>query len=109
MGVEVISALVTTAAIGIGAFVVRVLIRGLKTYLHEEIRSHLVPNGGSSLADRIAALEGAVAEIKETLICPDSGCPLHTGCAHSRPAVRRRGLAGLFGWRPVSTPGIRRA
>lgn len=69
----------------------------VKTYIRQEVRSHLVPNGGGSLADRITALEGAVQKIKETLECSTPGCPAHSGCAHTQTAARRRGPFGLFG------------
>lgn len=101
---EVISAVLATVlatvVLGIGTLLVRTMMRGLKTYLDDEIRSKLVPNGGKSLADRVERIETAVDRLTalyEEQTCPNPGCPQRTECAHTQAANRRRGFLGLRG------------
>lgn len=73
----IVSGLVLAGAVGLGALTYRVFTRGLKAYLRDEIRSHLVANGGNSMFDRIVKVETAVSDLtrilKETECLP--GCP----------------------------------
>jgi hypothetical protein len=92
---SIVGALLLT---GIG-LVLRTMVRGLKTYLDDEIRSKLVPNGGQSLADRLTKVESAVKDLKtsyEEQGCLNPNCPERYRCAHSLPAHHktRRGWFG---------------
>jgi len=84
----IVSGLILAGAVGLGAIIYRVFTRGIKTYLHEEIRSQLVPNGGNSLADRVDRLETAVSKLTKTLEETEClpGCPAR--CEHP-PTVTR--------------------
>lgn len=79
----IISGLILAAAVGLGALMYRVFTKGLKTYFNDEIRSHLVANGGNSMFDRVVKLEVAVSKLttilEETECLP--GCP--TRCKHT--------------------------
>lgn len=78
----IVSGLILAAAVGLGALLYRVLTRGIKTILREDVVPQLVPNGGKSLADRVTKLETAVSKLttilEETECLP--GCP--TRCKH---------------------------
>lgn len=86
--------------LGAIALVLRTMARGLKTYLDDEIRARLVPNGGSSLADRMSALEKDVREIKNTVqdqqACMNPNCPERYSCEHM-PPVRNRFRRARYG------------
>lgn len=101
MIVEIVTALIILAASTAGTLLIRVFIRGLKTYLRDEIRTHLVPNGGSSMADRLKRVEDAVEEIRKNLTdtgCMTSGCQAPSSCRHSRMQDHKTSRQGLFGW-----------
>lgn len=82
---EIIAGLIVASAIGAGTWATRTFVRGIKTYLAEEIKTQLMPNGGSSLADRVTAVESAVGELtavlRETECLP--GCPQRNACTHT--------------------------
>jgi hypothetical protein len=98
--VDIIGPIVVAVVIAIGTVLVRTMMRGLKTYLDDEIKSRLVPNGGSSLADRLASVEERVsklASIFEDHECPNPGCPRRFACEHTQPAGRKRMFRGRSG------------
>lgn len=72
---------VTTAIISLGALAFRYFARGIKSSIRDDIKAHLIPNGGSSLADRLTKVEQAVEKLtesaKETGCLP--GCPVRNG------------------------------
>lgn len=78
----IVSGLILAGAVGLGALLYRVFTMGLMAYLRDEIRSHLVANGGNSMFDRVVKLETAVSKLttilEETECLP--GCP--TRCKH---------------------------
>jgi hypothetical protein len=53
---------VIIAALGLGG---RMMLRGMKDWMEDEIKHHLVPNGGSSLADKLNRIEGNVNQLVE--------------------------------------------
>jgi hypothetical protein len=83
MVTEITVAVATALIIGLGTLAYRAIMRGLKAYMQDEVRSHLVPNGGGSLADRLTKVEKAVdkltAQAEETGCLP--GCPMRAGYA----------------------------
>jgi len=43
----------------------RMMLRGMKDWMEDEIKHHLVPNGGSSLADKLNRIEKNVDHLIE--------------------------------------------
>lgn len=81
MGTEIIVAVGTALILGLGTIAYRMLKRGILAYLRDDIKAHLIPNGGSSLADRLTDLEQAVDKLTkeaETTGCLP-GCPMRQG------------------------------
>lgn len=81
MFTEITVALATALIIGLGTLAYRAIMRGIKAYMRDEVRSHLVPNGGGSLADRLTKVEQAVDKLtksNEVTGCLP-GCPMRAG------------------------------
>lgn len=103
MGTEIFVAVATTLIIGLGSLAYRMLRRGILGYLRDDIKSHLIPNGGSSLADRLSKVEQAVDKLtkanEETGCLP--GCPMRGAWPHTgMPDHRTRG-GGFYGSPPA--------
>lgn len=89
----ILPTLVVSLILGVGAVLLRTMMRGLKTYLDDEIKSKLVPNGGQSIADRLTKVEKAVNELAhqyEEHGCQNPDCPERYTCQHMPPPRRRR-------------------
>lgn len=78
---QVVNGLVLAGAIGVGALLYRIFTKGFKTLLRDEVGKHLVPNGGSSLADRVTKMEIAIGELTKSVERSEClpGCPHHNG------------------------------
>lgn len=63
--VSVISSTVTFLITGLLGFGGRLMFRGMRDWMEKEIKSHLVPNGGSSLADKLNRIEENVDSLME--------------------------------------------
>lgn len=55
--VGVLTSALSTIVIAVLAVGGRMMLRGMKGWMNDEIRHHLVPNGGSSLADKLNRIE----------------------------------------------------
>lgn len=94
----VIIPVITTVIIAVGALAFRFFARGIKSYIRDDIKAYLIPNGGKSLADRMERLEKAVeklSQINEVTGCLP-GCPMRNEFTPTRTRVRRnrRGFSG---------------
>lgn len=96
----VVATVMATLIVGLGTFLVRTMVKGLRTYLEDEIRSKLVPNGGKSLADRVERIEKAIENLttlSEGGKCLNPGCPERFRCQHMPGAGSKWKFPGLFG------------
>lgn len=101
--------MITEIAIGVGTALIiglgYLLRRGILAYLRDDIKAHLVPNGGSSLADRLTKVEQAIEKLttkaEETGCLP--GCPARHAFPHIGTQAPWTMGAASYGSHPVLT------
>jgi len=97
---EITVAVATALIIGLGTLAYRAIMRGIKAYMRDEVRSHLVPNGGGSLADRLTKVEELVSKLTEQ--AEETGCL--PGCPRLN-AYPPTGTPAFWQWMPHDAYG----
>lgn len=63
--IGVLTGVLSTVIVSVLALGGRMMLRGMKDWMEDEIKHHLVPNGGSSLADKLNRIETNVNRLVE--------------------------------------------
>lgn len=94
---------VTTAVIALGALAFRFFARGIKASIRDDIKAHLIPNKGSSLADRLDKVEKAVDKLTKTNEATGClpGCPRLNGFPHIDPHAQWQWMPEPYGSPPT--------